>query len=251
MVLHKSAEAQNLHKSTHSMFRPISIFAAVVLTSGACSAATFNFDGSSQGFTDSFNTPPFDGPWVYGATAGAGGTGGWSTDGQNADTGTPMTTDLTSPSLFVTTTGAVSLSFNHRFSFEDDGTKWDGGAVFLSVNGGAFTVVPTANFSLNPYNGSVAVDSASQMAGSSAFIGISAGYSFGTFITSTASLGSFTAGDQLMVRFRSAGDTNTTGGIPAWALDNVSISATAVPEPAIASLLAGGVLMMARRRRQD
>src|SRR6186997_1253672 len=75
-------------------------FVATLLGLAAASvapAASFSFNSSNEGFTSSFNTAPFDGPWTYAASGGAGGTGAWSTEGQAPEIQHPTTTDLTSP----------------------------------------------------------------------------------------------------------------------------------------------------------
>ena len=51
--------------------------------------------------------------------------------------------------------GTVVLQLDHRYSFEFDGTRWDGGQVRISVNGGAFAPVPSSAFSANGYTGQI------------------------------------------------------------------------------------------------
>jgi hypothetical protein len=159
------------------------------------------------------------------------------------------TTDLTSATLGVDAAGVVSLSFDHRWAFEADTTNWDGGALFLSLNGGTFAQVPGSSFTANGYNGSVGAGN-SELTLQQAFVGTSAGHGAGTFLTSTATLGPFAAGDTLQLRFRAAYDTNTTGGSPDWAVDNITLSnVTVVPEPSVALLGGLSLLGLLRRRR--
>jgi hypothetical protein len=235
-----------MHRSTFSL---VGLFGFA--TASVASAATFSFNGDNGGFVSTFLSAPFDGPWVYGATAGAEG-GGWSTEGQGPEIGHPTTTALTSPSLSVTSTGIVELSFGQKYSFESDPTNWDGGSIFLSVNGGAFSILPAGSFTLQGYNGTIEPTSGSELAGQPGFVATSPGYSRGIFGSCIATLGSFTAGNTLQVQFRAAGDTNTSGGSPDWAIDNVSITnTTVVPEPSsVAFLLLGAIGMVARRKRQ-
>jgi|GEM_PF-2159530 len=142
------------------------------------------------------------------------------------------------------------MSFDHRWSFEADTSNWDGGAAFISINGGAFSHLPAASFTAIPYNGVVNGGSASELLNVESFVGKSAGYDAGTFLTSTATLGSFAEGDTFQVRFRAAGDTNTSGGSPDWVVDNILISnAVGAPEPGSAALLFLGLTGLLRRKR--
>jgi hypothetical protein len=226
--------------------------AAAVLAPAATAAVTYDFNSNDGGSTSTFNTAAFDGPWGYGAGAGAGGTGGWSTEGQVAEVGHPNTTDLTSALLGVSAAGPVTLTFEHRWSFEADGTNWDGGAVFVSQNGGPFTQLPVLSFTAVPYNGTIAAGSASELKGLLGFVGQSAGYATGAFVTSVASLGPFAAGDTLRIRFRAAYDSNTSGGAPDWAIDNVALSnADPIPEPGAAALCVLGCLAFTAASRRN
>lgn len=236
-------------KIRSSLFTVVATVMLGLLATGFVGAVTYDFNAGGDGFTSTLNTAAFDGPWVHGATAGVGGSGGWSTEGQSPENSHANTTDLTSPAFVMGVAGALTLSFDHRYSFEFDGTRWDGGAVMVALNGGAFAAVPGASFSANGYNGTVAANSLSQLAGQEAFTSVSAGYANGAFINSVANLGVFALGDSVQVRFRAAYDSNTTGGSPDWAIDNVSLSA--VPEPCGFALLASalGVFAAARNRR--
>jgi hypothetical protein len=221
------------------------------LVARSAQAVSFDFNSNNGGFTSTLDGSAFDGPWVYGAAAGGGGSGGWSTDGQGPEIGHPNTTDLTSPLLVVSSTGDVLFSFDHRYSFEFDPNPWDGGAVFVSLNNGSFSEVPGESFSANGYNGSVVANSTSLLAGQPAFTSASPGYDAGDFVTSIANLGSFSAGDSIQVRFRAAYDSNTSYGTPDWAIDNVALT-NIVPEPstfALAAFAALGLLIAARRER--
>lgn len=194
--------------------------ALVGMAAAAFGDVTYTFNADGQGFTSEFISSPFSGPWTYNPTIGSGGTGGWSTDGQSAETGFACTADLVSPVFTVGYSGAVRLSFDHRHSFEYGGTRWDGGVVLISVNGGPPTTVPLSAFLLNGYDKTIASNSRSVLAGQPAFTAKSTGYDSGEFINSVANLGRFNPGDTVQVRFRFAGDTNTTGGLPTWAVDN-------------------------------
>jgi hypothetical protein len=215
----------------------------------ASAAVTYNFDGANTAFTATSDAV-FAGPWVHSLTAGVGGSGGWTTDGQGPENQQPNTTRLTSPALTVEANGAVIVSFDHMYSFEAGGGNWDGGALFMSLNGGAVTHVGSAAFTSNGYNGAVLGNSASTLAGQQAFVGDSPSRGASTFLNSVANLGNFTAGDQIQVQFVAAYDTNTQGAfLPAWVVDNVTITGV-IPEPAsTVSLLGAGMLLALRRRR--
>jgi len=194
-----------------------------VLCPGECPPFLRNFDTSDGGFTVENVNAPFEGPWTYN-----GGAGTWSTAGQGPELGRAPSTSLTSPPFIVGRSGPRQLAFVHRYSFEFDGTRWDGGQVRVSVNGGAFVAV--TSFSMNGYGGNtVAANSASALAGQPAFTAQSAGYATPAFITSIADLGPFNAGDILRIQFLAAYDTNTRNGNPAWEIDSVAVECATCP----------------------
>jgi hypothetical protein len=193
--------------------------ASLTLFSPAGSAgvplASVDFNANNGGFTVS--TPQaYDGPWVYNSA-----TGSWRQDGQQAENGHPNTSFLDSPVIPITTAGTVTLSFNHRYSFEQDSVNWDGGQVRVSVNGGPFTAIPGSAFTSGGFNGSVGPGSSSQLNGQQGFVGTSAGFTTPAFITSVANLGYFNPGDTVRVEFMAASDTNTRGpNTPNWEIDS-------------------------------
>ncbi len=172
---------------------------------------TQDFNGGDGGFT--VTTPlAYAGPWVYNA-----GTGSWRENGQIVENGLTNVSLLSSPPIVLTTAGGVTLSFDHRYSFESG--NWDGGQVLISVNGGAFTLVPGAAFTQNGYNGS-----AFAHGGGPAFVTDSPGFA-GGYITSQAYLGAFNNGDSIRVQFNAANDANTTGNFapPSWEIDSLLV----------------------------
>jgi hypothetical protein len=173
-----------------------------------------DFNADNGGFT--VTTPQaYDGPWMYNL-----GTGSWQQNGQETESNHPNTSLLDSPPLTITASGEVILSFQHRYSFEQDSTSWDGGQVRVSVNGGPFVAVPPTSFTSNSYNGTVGA-STSLLAGQPAFVGNSPGF---VFITSVATLGRFNAGDTLRVEFMAASDGNTKGlQTPNWEINAVQL----------------------------
>ncbi len=238
-------------RNLRSFYLPAILMA--MLSSGKAATTVYNFNASGQGWTAS-SILPMEGPFVYGNT-GVGASGAWSSIGQIVDSAQSNTTFVTSPSILVQSTGTVTLSFDHLYSFE--GGAWDGGVVQFSVNGGGFTTIPFESFSANPYVavitgwGAGGENSQSALAGMTAFAGDSPGRSEYTFITSVANVGSFNPGDALTIRFMSSSDTNTSGAFsPQWVIDNVSVTNT-VPEPGSLGLAAlAGVGLLRRRTRQ-
>src|SRR6266542_748552 len=181
------------------------------------------FNANDGGFTVTTplpydNSGAGDGPWMYDAA-----TGSWMEDGEGPEDSHPNTSILTSPTLTITKSGALKLTLVHRYSFEFDGTRWDGGQVQLSVNGSEFVAVPDAAWVQNGYGGNtVAGNSASVLAGKPAFTAESSGYDAG-FITSIAAGGNYNAGDTIVIRFYAASDTNTRGKVPNWQIDHVTL----------------------------
>ncbi len=192
----------------------------IMLTAGTGST---DFNANGGGYSASSPAPvTSEAAWTY--TEGS-----WRSNGQSSGFGADNTAWLLSPIYTIAQAGAVTLTFAHRYSFEID---YDGGALDVSVNGAAFTRVPSVSFSQNPYNGSLgAVDDS--LANSEAFVGNSAGHP--AFITSIATLANVNAGDTVQVRFISASDNNTSGNLTpqGWEIDSVSVSGG---QPSLATL---------------
>ncbi len=176
-----------------------------------------NFNSGDGGFTVS--TPQgYDAPWAY-----SGGSGSWIEDGQGPDNGHGNVSKLASPVVTTTAAGNVVVSFSHRYSFEFDGTAWDGGQLRVSINGGPTNTVAGSAFTQNPYNGTaVAI-------GSPSWTATSAGHGIGTKITSTADLGYHPAGTTIRIEFYAGNDSNTKGATPNWEIDSVDISQGSSP----------------------
>jgi len=133
---------------------------------------------------------------------------------------------LTTPYYVVTTAGAVSMTFNHRYNFEKDTVNWDGGLVRLSANRGPYTTVPAASIAGDTYATDRTIGgNCPPVRGQYAYNGQSAGFVTGSFVTSTASLGTFNAGDVFSVQFIGAWDEGTIiQPAPAWEITSVSFA---------------------------
>jgi hypothetical protein len=232
---------------------------ALALGTAAAAPAQFNFDFSSsdQGFTNSLISGSSAANWTYSATGGVGGVGAWSTPG--ADSATEAA--LTSPTLIVGANGTISGSFNHRFNFDASitPTYFDGGTLQFQVNGGGFQQVNSALVTGVGYTGTIS-GAGNPLVGFDAFSATSAGNSTPVYVTTSFALGttgtaqSFTAGDQVQLRFTGGWDSNTLLTSPNWQIGGGSISNLApVPEPAsvlaVGALATGGLTWLRRRRQ--
>ena len=152
------------------------------------------------------------GPWAFKDDV-------WVSAGSVAGCGGPYHDFLTSPDYIVSADGEVSLSVDHRHAFEAD--MWDAGQLWISVNGGAYADVGKDAFSANGYTDKAIVGNGIAK-GENGFGGTSAGYADGSYITTTANLGSFTAGDAISVRIVALYDDCATGTNPNWVVAGVS-----------------------------
>ena len=170
----------------------------------------------------------------------------WSIGSPPEDGVTNKNARLTSPNIVIPVAGSVELRFAHRYSIEP---SWDGAAVFLSINGGAFAQIADLSFSQNGYTFSGLLG-AHALGGGTGFNGDSANFLAGDFITSIAQLGSVAAGDAIRLQFLMAFDQFAQGNSapPSWQIDSVSLY---VPEPPVTFLLALGLLglVVARRKK--
>ena len=175
--------------------------------------AVYDFSSDDEGFTvETVGAVP--GPWEYDEENGQ-----WVSAGSVAGCGGPYHDFLTSPDCIVSAAGEVTLSVEHRHAFEAD--MWDSGQIWISVNGGDYTDVGKDAFSANGYT-SVAIVGNGIAKGQNGLGGTSAGYAGGSYITTTASLGSFAAGDAVSVRFVALYDDCSTGTNPNWVIDKVA-----------------------------
>jgi hypothetical protein len=173
-------------------------------------------------------------PWSYAAIGGQ-----WTVNG-SATLNTPSWSALSSPAIVVPRSGPLLLQFWHRYSFEYDGTRWDGGQVRLSVNGGAFQPVVASRFCAQGYAGTI--QGGGILQGREGFNGYSPGYESGVLIVSAANLGHFNADDSLRLQFLGAWDDLIQGSLPNWLIDRVNVVEGECASPATFTVVAEGSL---------
>ena len=128
---------------------------------------------------------------------------------------------LYSPTLIVPTTGPVTLKFNHRYYFEDG---WDGGAVYVTVNGAGPTYLPAAAFSANGYVSDLSANGSSVFkGGEQVFTGQSSGWPSSTRDQSIANLGTLNAGDTISIQFKGGWDEGYNEAAPNWEISAVEV----------------------------
>ncbi len=134
---------------------------------------------------------------------------------------------LTSPVIALPNAGILSprLTFDHYIASEGG---WDGGNVKISINGGAFVIVPKTAFTFNGYNSTLntaAAGNTDPLAGQEAFTGTDGGQPTGSWGTSQIDLTKLgvKAGDTIQLRFDFGMDGCT--GIDGWYLDNFKVRA--------------------------
>jgi hypothetical protein len=133
------------------------------------------------------------------------------TDGQKPDA--PDQQVLLSPTMHVGT-GPLTISFQHRFSFE--ATGWDGGVIEISNdNGATWTDIgtPAYNGQTNP------VTSAPIGMNRRAFVNRMVGWP--NFAAVNLNLGTTYANQDVRIRFRIGADEST--GAPGWEIDDIAI----------------------------
>jgi Zn-dependent metalloprotease len=132
---------------------------------------------------------------------------------------------MDSPAITVPANGGnLKMSFEHFFETE---SAVDGGNVYVSVNNGAFTLVPKSRFIHNPYNSTLRAappvdQNTNPKAGEDAFSGSNIGTGTGSFGTSIVDLsGLVNPGQTIKVRFEFGLDG--CGGGSGWIVDNVRV----------------------------
>lgn len=127
------------------------------------------------------------------------------------------------------------LDFDHWVSTEPG---WDGGNLKVSVNGGAWTLVPASAYTFNDYPGnlsSVGAGNTNPLAGQPAFTGTDGGSVSGSWGTSRVDLSGLAGpGDSVKLRF----DFGVDGcnGIIGWYVDEVDVYSCSAPQAPIISV---------------
>ena len=127
---------------------------------------------------------------------------------------------LDSPPIALPNGEVPHVAFDHWVATE---AGWDGGNLKVSVNGGAWTLVPGSAYAFNPYNGAInggANDN--PLADEQAFTGADGGSAGGSWGQSQVDLfGLALPGDSVQLRF----DLGTDGcnGVVGWYVDDVRV----------------------------
>ncbi len=120
-------------------------------------------------------------------------------------------------------TGNFEMAFNHYVATE---TQWDGGNIKYSVNGGAWTILPSSAFSANPYNtfiNSLAQGNDNPMQGQVAFSGTDGGSLSGSWGQSVINLSAIGVTANSNVQFRFELGTDGCNGNDGWYIDEIVI----------------------------
>ena len=132
---------------------------------------------------------------------------------------------LQSPAITLPDAAHLSprMTFEHYIATE---AGWDGGNLKISINGGAFAVVPASAFTFNPYNATLntaAAGNTNPLAGQPGFTGTDGGEVHGSWGPSQIDLTKIgvAAGDTIQLRFDFGMDGCT--GIDGWYVDDIKI----------------------------
>jgi Zn-dependent metalloprotease len=115
------------------------------------------------------------------------------------------------------------LAFDHYVATEGG---WDGGNLKASVNGGAFTLVPSTAFTFNPYNTTLqtaAAGNTNPLAGQAAFSGTDGGEVAGSWGQSQVDLAALGAGAGDTVALRYDFGMDGCNGLDGWYVDDVHV----------------------------
>ncbi len=129
---------------------------------------------------------------------------------------------LQSPVISIPAGASAQLAFDHWVATE---AGWDGGNLSASVNGGAYTLIPSSAFNYNAYNSTLNTAGAGNdnpLAGQPAFTGTDEGFVKATWGQSQVDLSGIAAGgDNVELRFEMGLDG--CAGVIGWAVDEVLV----------------------------
>jgi hypothetical protein len=158
------------------------------------------------------------GPVAFAADPNAG-----NCDGGAGDISGSMS--MESPVIRIPSGSSVGtkLAFEHYIASE---IGWDGGNLKISINGGAYTLVPAAAYTFNPYNltlNTAAAGNTNPLAGQGAFSGTDGGQVTGSWGQSQIDLAALGVmpGDNIRLRFDFGMDGCT--GIDGWYVDAIRV----------------------------
>ncbi|MDR7255211.1 Zn-dependent metalloprotease [Nocardioides sp. BE266] len=173
--------------------------------------------GSSVPWEASTSAPKHTGGVAYGPDPQGGSCSGAAGDLTSRN-------GLISPAITVPAGTTPRIQWDHYMASE---AKYDGGNVKVSVNGGAFTLVPASAYLFNAPAGTMDAGT-KPMANEAAWTGTDGGQVGGSWGTSIIDLGKVAkAGDTVMVRFDMGRDG--CGGVDGWYVDNVKVQVCATP----------------------
>ncbi len=142
---------------------------------------------------------------------------------QGVDLGSPSDASLTSPTLEVSKTEKLQMTFFERHSFEESlNTNWDGAVIEFSTDGGA-TFKDVSEVSNIVYEGKIGKPKsmdAQPLVGRQGYVGKNAEWpAFGKRVVD---FGDKLAGKSVKIRFRIASDYST--GAPGWMIDGIEFA---------------------------
>jgi Zn-dependent metalloprotease len=172
---------------------------------------------------------PVDWSWVTDLPGGRSGYAFFGADPLSVGDCTPGSDDqsgvkyLTSPEITIPVSSTrPRLVFEHYVATEAD---YDGGNLWISVNGGNWQIIDAGDFTFNPYNGTLETaedGNTNPLAGQRAFHGSDGGSVEGTWGESHVDLGPYVErGDTIRLRF--ALGVDGCNGIDGWYVDDVQV----------------------------
>ena len=202
-------------------------FATGLVAPRAQADVSYDFNADDGGFTVD-NIGDIEDPWIHDANSGT-----WSVDGSTG-VGAPTSSGLRTNTFQLDTAGSLDVAFDHRYSIESAGSRWDGAALMYRVNDNGFRYVVDSQITMEGYAGEITGNNA--LNGLEGFNDVSDGYEDEEYITSVVQLGNFNAGDTVQIEFLGAWDEfargEPDGTVPNWEIDSLTVTGqvTVVPD---------------------